>query len=176
MKIIHSGTNSVWGQQNKLPNHWCICIARFYLCSHQLPFLDTVLCLSHLLHYNLSDVQDIPRRLLAYFCLFLELVPLFQLASFRHIVFRSMHGSGLLFHPYPAIHNIEVAFNKALHRSWLLQCCSHTGIVHQVAKLNSMFNVVLHRSNCLLIAVSILWDCLNYLLWFYFQLLLFLQI
>ena len=39
------------------------CSASFYFCGQQLPFLDTVSHLGHLLHYNLSDVQDINFKL-----------------------------------------------------------------------------------------------------------------
>ena len=39
------------------------CSASFYFCGQQLPFLDTVSHLGHLLHYNLSDVHDINVKL-----------------------------------------------------------------------------------------------------------------
>ena len=39
------------------------CSAWFYFCGQQLPFLDTVSHLGHLLHHNLSDVQDISFKL-----------------------------------------------------------------------------------------------------------------
>ena len=39
------------------------CSACFYFCGQQLPFLDAVSHLGHLLHHNLSDVQDINFKL-----------------------------------------------------------------------------------------------------------------
>ena len=39
------------------------CSVSFHFCGQQLPFLDTVSHLGHLLHYNLSDVQDINVKL-----------------------------------------------------------------------------------------------------------------
>ena len=39
------------------------CSASFYFCGQQLPFLNTVSHLGHLLHHNLSDVQDINFKL-----------------------------------------------------------------------------------------------------------------
>ncbi len=39
------------------------CAAHIYFCGIELPFLDTVLHLGHLLHYNLSDTPDINLKL-----------------------------------------------------------------------------------------------------------------
>ena len=39
------------------------CKASFTFCGQQLSFVDTVICLGHLLHYNLSHVPDINHKL-----------------------------------------------------------------------------------------------------------------
>ena len=39
------------------------CMACFTLCGHQLSFLDTVMHIGHLFHYNLSDVPDVNHKL-----------------------------------------------------------------------------------------------------------------
>ena len=52
----------------------------------------------------------------------------------------------------PVLHNIEVAFNKILRKIWRLPRHSHTGIVHSVANLYSLFNVVFLRSQRLMLS------------------------
>ena len=66
----------------------------------------------------------------------------------------SLYGSGLWTLSCPALQNIEVAFNKMLRRIWSLPACSHTHIVHLVANLRSLFNVIYRRSNSLLHAAA----------------------
>ncbi len=39
------------------------CSSNFHLCGQQLPFLDTVTLLGHLLHFDLSDAPDITDKL-----------------------------------------------------------------------------------------------------------------
>ena len=59
----------------------------------------------------------------------------------------SLHGSSLWSLSSPALHFIEVTFNKTLRNIWRLHYHSHSAIVHLVAKLDSLFNVVYCRSN-----------------------------
>jgi len=66
----------------------------------------------------------------------------------------SLYGSGLWTLSCPALLNIEVAFNKILCRIWSLPARSHTRIVHLVANLCSLFNVIFRRSNSLLHAAA----------------------
>ena len=66
----------------------------------------------------------------------------------------SLYDSGLWTLSCPALQNIEVAFNKILRRIWSLPACSHTCIVHLVANLCSVFNVIYHCSNSLLHAAT----------------------
>jgi len=70
------------------------------------------------------------------------------------ILFLSLYGSGLWTLSCPALRNIEVAFNKILHRIWSLPACNHTRIVHLVANLCSLFNVIYCHSNSLLHAAA----------------------
>ena len=50
----------------------------------------------------------------------------------------SLYGSALWSLSCPALHLIEVAFNRVLGRIWRLPYRSHTGIVHLVANLDSL--------------------------------------
>ena len=128
------------------------CAAHIHLCGHELPFVDTVMHLGHLLHYNLDDAPDITLKLK-------DMVRKanYLLASFPRVtphvmshLFQayclSLHGSSLWSLSSPALHNIEVAFNKVLRKIWHLHPRSHTGIVHLVARLHSLFNLVYSRS------------------------------
>ena len=53
-----------------------------------------------------------------------------------------------------ALSKIEIAFNKILRRIWRLPYRTHTRILHLVASLDSLFNVVYQRSASLLRAAS----------------------
>jgi len=43
------------------------------------------------------------------------------------------------------IKSLEIAFNNILWKVWRLPRCCHTGILHRVAKINSIYNQVSHR-------------------------------
>lgn len=136
------------------------CAARLHLCGHELPFLDTVTHLGHILQYNLSDTPDINLKLKDMvkkanylFASFPRVGPSIMTRLFQSYCL-SLHGSSLWSLSSPALRNIEVAFNKILRKIWHLHYRSHTAIVHLVAKLVSLFNLVYRRSNSLLFAAS----------------------
>ena len=136
------------------------CSACFYFCGQQLPFLDTVSHLGHLLHHNLSDVQDINfklrdmvRKANCLFATFPRVGPYILTRLFQSYCL-SLYGSGLWSLSSPAIQNIEVAFNKILRRIWSLSPRSHSRIVHLAANLHSLFNVIYRRSKSLLFAAA----------------------
>ena len=129
-------------------------------CAERLPFLDTVSHLGHLLHYNLCNVQDVDQKLCdmvkkanCVIASFPGIDPFILICLFQSYCL-SLYGSNLWILSCTALQNLEVAFNKILRRIWHLPNCSHTGIVHLVAKLYSLFNVVYHRSNSLLRATA----------------------
>ena len=66
----------------------------------------------------------------------------------------SLYGSSLWSLSSPFLRNIEVAFNKILRRIWHLPNRCHTGILHLVAGLDSIFNFVAKHSKYLLYAAS----------------------
>ena len=66
----------------------------------------------------------------------------------------SLYGSCLWSLSSPALQNIEVAFNKILRRFWSLSPRRHSRIVHLVANLHSLFNVIYRRSKSLLFAAA----------------------
>ena len=54
----------------------------------------------------------------------------------------SLSGSSPWLLSYPALYSIKVAFSYILRKFWHLPRCSHTYIVHFVANLNSLYNVM----------------------------------
>jgi len=132
-----------------------LCSDHFELCGSRLSFSDSVTHLGHKLTYDLSDSNDILRctqdlikkancmlytfsaadaptktRLLQSYCL-------------------SLYGSALWNLACCELQSLEVAFNKILRRIWHLPARSHTAIVHSVAGLQSIFNIVRRRSTAL---------------------------
>ena len=133
--------------------HVCI-----QFCGQQLSFIDTVTHLGHLLNYNLSDAPDINHKLRdmvrkANYVLvtFPSVGPLILTRLFQSYCL-SLYGSCLWSLSSPTLHSIEVAFNKILRKIWNLPRHSHTRIVHSVANLSSLFNIVSLRSHCLLLS------------------------
>ena len=134
------------------------CHAHIFFCGQLLPFVDSVTHLGHVLNYNLSDTPDIT-------CKLRDMVRKanYVLATFPfvgpHILTKlfqsyclSLYGSCLWSLSCPALLGIEVAFNNILRKLWHLPRRTHTGIVHSVANLISLFNVICHRSYRLLIS------------------------
>ena len=133
------------------------CSACIYFCDHLLPFLDTVSHLDHLLHYDLNDTEDVNSKLRDMVrkanCLLANfprvgpfiLTHLFQ--SYTVCLFMALALDTLM----PCS---SEPFNEILHRIWSLPACSHTHIVHLVANLRSLFNVIYCRSNSLLHAAA----------------------
>ena len=136
------------------------CAARFHLSGSELPLLDSVVHLGHLLSYNLDDLPDVNSKLRdmirkanCLFASFSGVGPAILSRLFQSYCL-SLYGSCLWSLSSPAIRNIEVAFNKILRKIWRLHYRSHTAIVHLVANLPSLFNVVFHRCHSLCIAAS----------------------
>ena len=132
------------------------CSARFQLGGHQLSFLDTVTHLGHLLHYNLNDSLDIQHKLRemvkkanCVFASFPRVGPAILTRLFQSYCL-SLHGSALWALSRSGLQAIEIGFNKCLRRIWNLPSHSHTRIVHLIARLHSLYNVVFHRSLALL--------------------------
>ena len=77
--------------------------------------------------------------------------PLILTRSFQSYCL-SLYGSCLWSLSSPTLHSIEVAFNKILRKIWNLPRHSHTRILHSVANLSSLFNIVSLRSHRLLLS------------------------
>ncbi len=62
----------------------------------------------------------------------------------------SLYGGALWSLSSSALLSLEVSFNNILRKIWKLPRNSHTGIVHQTAKLPRLFNVIHDRYRTLL--------------------------
>ena len=72
----------------------------------------------------------------------------------------SLYGAALWKSSDPQLKSLEVTFNNILRRIWSLPRHCHTGILHSVAKLQSIYNVVVSRSAKLLASASGSTSCL----------------
>lgn len=79
-------------------------------------------------------------------CIAVDLTCLF------HTYVLALCGLTLLSLSCGALFHTEVAFNKVLCRIWHLPTQSHTAIVHSVANLDNLLNLVYRCSNTLLFA------------------------
>ncbi len=133
-----------------------LCNVSFVFCGEVLPFSDSVTHLGNILRYNLSDGDDIVNKsrelvrkancLLRTFCGIDPVV----LTRLFHVFCLSLYGCALWSLSCKDCRIIEVAFNNILRRIWSLPARTHTGILHSVACLHSILNVVLARSHTLL--------------------------
>ena len=63
----------------------------------------------------------------------------------------SLYGSALWFSSSSELRSLEITFNNILRKIWSLPRACHTGILHQVAGLHSIYNMVISRSSKLLL-------------------------
>ncbi len=132
----------------------------FVLCGSKLSFSDSVVHLGHTLSYDLSDSTDILLRtqdMIKKANCMLHTFAAADAATKTKLLQAyclSLYGAALWNLSCKEIRTIEVAFNKILRRIWNLPPRSHTAIVHRVANLQSIFNVV-HRRSAALIGAAI---------------------
>jgi len=134
---------------------------KFEFCGQELTFTDIVVHLGHTLSCDLSDSEDIENKtrdfirrancLLANFEVCSSVVKLRLLQSFC----TSFYGAALWRLACPELQLFETAFNKILRRIWNLPYCSHRGLTHRTASMQSIYNLVSLRSAKLLQAAKL---------------------
>ena len=114
----------------------------------KLSFMDQVVHLGHILTDGLDDTADILRAVKdlnckanSLLCTFKFLDPLILLKVYC----LSLYGCCLWSLNTPAIRIIEIALNKVLQKIWHLPSCAHTGIVHCVAQVHTISNMLYDR-------------------------------
>ena len=138
------------------------CSIQFFFCGQLLQFSDTVMHLGHQLLYNLSDSQDIllrmrdmVRKANCLFATFPRVGPFILTRLFQSYCM-SLYGSSLWALSCPAIHNLEIAYNKILRRIWRLPNRRHTGISFTVWLIWIVYSMLCHGAlaNSLRLAAS----------------------
>ena len=131
----------------------------FFFNSCHLQLMKSVkIYLGHILHSNLSDDEDIvcvrkdlTRRANCMLHLFSCCTPCVKISSFCLF----LYGFRLWSSSAPALRSLETTFNNNLHKIWHLPRMCHTGILHQVAHLDSIFTDV--QTFCCLFAATSSW-------------------
>ena len=113
--------------------------------------------LGHTLSCDLSDSEDIENKtdfircancLLANFGVCSPAVKSCLLQFFC----TSFYGAALWRMACPELQLLETALNKMLCRIWNLPYCSHRGLTHRLASMQSIYNLVFLRSACKAVA------------------------
>ena len=108
--------------------------------------------LGHTLKFNLSDdddvlirSRDLVKKANHLFVSFAGVGPGILTRLFQCFCL-SLYGAALWTLNCPAIKSLEISFNKILRHIWSLPARSHNTIVHHVACLPSLFNLICSRS------------------------------
>ena len=131
----------------------------FLFSSLELHLSQSAKHLGHILSYNLSDSEDIIRVKKELGCKQLTNCMLYSFSSCSLLVLSSfclsLYGSALCFFSSPELSSLETTFKNILQRIWSLPRMYHTGILHCVAKVNSLYNIVLCRASKLSVIVDV---------------------
>ena len=118
-----------------------------------LQFTDEVKHLGHILHYKLDDGPDITRAVKelnkkanSVLCLFHAADPLVKTYLIKMYCL-SLYGCQLWSLSSTSLSVLQVALNKILRKVWNLPSRSHSSIVHCIARVPSIANIVLSRFN-----------------------------
>ena len=104
-----------------------------------LPYSKSITHLGHILSENLDDTDDDIKRDLN--CKANSILKTFLIQSFC----LSLYGGILWKLNTSGINRLEVALNKILRKIWHLPPRSHSSIVHIVAQVNTVKNLLYHR-------------------------------
>ena len=133
-----------------------LCSAKAIFGGQALHFVDSVVHLGHILQHDLDDTEDIIRcsrdmvkKANCMLRLFSCVGPFVKTKLFQSFCL-SLYGCALWNLSCKSLGVIEVAFNNILRKIWKLPRHSHTRIVHCTARLCSLFNTALQRSQSLL--------------------------
>ena len=124
-------------------------------------FTDTVVHLGHTLSCDLSNSEDIENKAKDFIrhanCLlanFRVCSPAVMSCSLQFYC-TSFYGAALWRMACPELQLLETALNKILCRIWNLPYCSHRGLTHRLASMQSIYNLVFLRTAKLLRAARL---------------------
>ena len=130
------------------------------LVSLRLSLSNAINHLGHILTHNLSDDEDIiaiSKDMCRKANHLLHIFPCRDLSIKTQLFLSfclSLYGAALWRVSCPQLRSLEVSFNNILRKIWSLPRQSHTGIVHSVAGLQSIYNIVLNRSRKLIASAT----------------------
>ena len=127
----------------------------FLFAGHSLKLVDRACHLGHILRSDLSDNDDILRvqtdmcrRANCLLSTFYAANPVLKTFLFRTFCL-FLYGSALWCLSSSGLRSLEVAFNNILRKIWNLPRHCHTNILHCLSRLDSLYNVIIHRSRML---------------------------
>ena len=131
----------------------------FSFCGTRLPLLDVVTHLGHVLRHDLDDSDDIiwasHKMVRKANCMLRSFAGADSIVKTKllQVYCLALYGSAL-WNISSSLKTIEVAFNNILRRIWSVLQRTHTRILHCLAGLSSVFNMVLARSKSLIYSAS----------------------
>ena len=129
----------------------CSCSDTFIFCGRRLAMLDSVVHLGSYLTVNLSDDLDIRMKTMDFIRQANAVLLRFHFAdrALKTHLFRSyclgLYGGALWNLSSGPVRALEVSYNNILRRIWSLPRTAHTAVVHSVAELKSVFNLLYCR-------------------------------
>ena len=126
--------------------------SNFLFYGQNLSYNSSVVHLGHVLSSNLSDNEDIitikkdlckkANSMISVF----SCCDVYTKTKLLRSFCLSLYGSCLWKASAAELHHLEVTFNNVIRKIWSLPRRCHTGILHSVANLYSIYNVVVLRS------------------------------
>ena len=126
----------------------------------QLKYKDEVKHLGHILHYNLDDgpditraIKDLNKKANSVLCLFHSADPVVKTYLIKMYCL-SLYGCPLWSLSSKSLNCLQIALNKILRKVWSLPLRSHSSVVHCIARVPSVTNIILSRFDRFLSSIS----------------------
>ena len=126
----------------------------------QLKYKDEVKHLGHILHYNLDDgpditraIKDLNKKANSVLCLFHSADPVVKTYLIKMYCL-SLYGCPLWSLSSKSLNCLQIALNKILRKVWNLPLHSHSSVVHCIARVLSVTNIVLSLFDRFLSSIS----------------------
>ena len=132
----------------------------FSFCGTRFPLLDVVTHLGHVLRHDLDDSDDIIRASHEMVCKANCMLRSFAGADLivktklLQVYCLALYGSALWNISSSSLKTIEVAFNNILRRIWYVRQRTHNCILHCLAGLSSVFNMVVAKFKSLIYSAA----------------------
>ena len=125
----------------------------------QLKYKDEVKHLGHILHYNVDDgditqaIKDLNKKANSVLCLFHSADPVVKTYLIKMYCL-SLYGCPLWSLSSKSLNGLQIALNEILRRIWNLPLRSHSSVVHCIARVPPVVNIVLSCFDRFLSSIS----------------------